>query len=87
MIESKQNIKFPKFAEILKSQYEFNLILIPLNRIKKVSYNIYFGRQNKVNDDIKNLKNEIDNKVCKSLIQPSSLFCLLNEETIINIYL
>ena len=56
MIESKQKIKFPKFAEILIRQYEFNLILIPLNRIKKVSYNVYFGRKIKVNDDIKKSK-------------------------------
>ena len=87
LIENEQKIKFPKFTKKLKHQHKLNLILIPLNRIKKVSYNVYFGRKDEVKYDIGDLTRKFDNKVCKSLDKPSSLFCLLNEETIIDICL
>ena len=85
LIENKQKVNFPKFVKKLKRQYNLDLILIPLNRIKKVTYEVYFGRKDEAHDDIKNLTKEFDNKVCKPIIQPSTLFCLLKEKTIINI--
>ena len=85
LIESKQNIWFPKFENKLSGADERYLILIPLNRIKQVSYSVYLGCKDKVLDHTKYLTNELDNKVCKPLAQPLSLFCLLNEEAKIDI--
>ena len=48
---------------------------------------VYFGCTDKKLDGAKYLTNEFDNNVCKPLAQPSSLFCLLNKETKINIIL
>ena len=80
-IESKQKVWFPKFANKLKGKNKYNFLLIPLNRIKQVSYRAYFGFKNIVPGDIKFLTNELNKEVCKPLSQPSSLFCLFNEET------
>ena len=86
LIESKQKIWFPKFANQLKDLGERHLVLIPLNRIKQVSYMVYLGCEDKVIDDNKKfLTNEFDKEICKPLAQPSSLFCLLNKEAKINI--
>ena len=41
-IKSKKKISLPKFAGKLKDSNNHNLILIPLNRIKKVSYIVYY---------------------------------------------
>ena len=85
LIESKQKIWFPKFANQLKELGEHYLVLIPLNRIKQVSYMVYLGCKDKVIDDTKYLTNELDKEICKPLAKPSSLFCLLNKEAKINI--
>ena len=85
LIESKQKIWFPKFANQLKELGERYLALIPLNRIKQVSYMVYLCCKDKGIDDTKYLMNELDNEICKPLAQPSSLFCLLNKEAKINI--
>ena len=85
LIESKQNIWFPRFANKLSGAVERYLILIPLNKIKQVSYRIYLGCKDKVLDHTRNMTNKLDNKVCKPLTQPSSLISLLNEEAKINI--
>ena len=85
LIERKQKILFPKFANKLSGAVESYLILIPLNRIKQVNYYAYLGCKDKVLDHTRYLTNELDNKVCIPLAQPSSLFYLLNEEAKINI--
>ena len=85
MIENKQKFWFPKFTQKLKGSYNWDLILIPLKRIKTVSYEVYFDFKDEVNNDTKNLTNEFDSQIWTPLTQPSSLFFLLNKETKIDI--
>ena len=85
LIESKQKVWFPKFANKLKGKNKYNFLLIPLNRIKQVSYRAYLSSKDIMPDNIKFLTNELNKEVCKPLFQSSSLFCLFNEETKIDI--
>ena len=83
--ESEQKFWFPTFAHKLKGIYKHNLILIPLNRIKHISYQVCFSKKDEVGYDIKNLTNEFDSQIWIPLAKPSSLFCLLSEKT--NVYI
>ena len=85
LTDNTQEISFPKFENKLNCFNHGYLILIPLNKIKQVSYKVFLGSNHFENDWIKNQTKEFDNKVCKPLTKPSSLFCLLNEDTKINI--
>ena len=85
LTDSTQEISFPKFENKLNCFNEGYLILIPLNKIKQVSYKVFLGLNDFEDDWIKNQTKEFDNKVCKPLTKPSFLFCLLNEDTKINI--